>query len=73
MNSLEKETGASERELKLRDKAGNEAVVLSNAILKDLGIGDTLNAQPTLEELDDLATRLDKVQFEDKTKLEARV
>jgi DNA repair exonuclease SbcCD ATPase subunit len=73
LNSLENEIGACERELKIRDKSGLDAVALSNAILNELGIGDTLTAQPTLDELDDLAARLQKVEFEDKPKLESRV
>lgn len=73
LNSIEKELGACERELILRDKAGRDALGQALTILKDLGSPEVLSANSTIEELDSFAARLQAVNPEQKPQLEARV
>ena len=73
LNSLEKEMGACEGELKHRDKAGQEGVAMANAIQLELRMDDAISPRSSIEELIDLATRLQKMTLEDKPRLEALV
>jgi DNA repair protein SbcC/Rad50 len=73
LNSAEKEIGACERELKLRDKAAEEAVGLTRSILGQLRIDDELGTEATAAELGQLAERFRQVQLDDRSMLELRV
>jgi DNA repair protein SbcC/Rad50 len=72
-NSVEKEIGASERELKLRDKAALNAVVSIRALLEELRFAQDRGPQAQAQELEGLAERFKHVQLEDRSVLEMRV
>ncbi|MGB8645666.1 MAG: AAA family ATPase [Anaerolineae bacterium] len=73
LNALDREWGANEREHKLRKEAAQDAVSRSLAIVQELRLDDALPAQPSIEDLENLTQRLNKLESQDKTPLQARV
>lgn len=70
---FENRYGASEREASLRDQRAQEAIAAALRIEQELGIEDGLSPAPSLQELEELDARFDKVNLQDRTRLEARV
>ncbi len=71
--NLEKEISGCDRELKLRQKTAQQALVAAHALLDELGVSDGFVTNPTVEELDELATKLGDAPLEEKSSLEQRV
>lgn len=73
LNSVQKELGACERELALRDKAAKDALDQAISILKGLGASDSIDTKSSIDALAEFASRLQAVNLADKPQLEARV
>lgn len=72
MAQIEKQFGALEREHSIRVKNARAATTNAQTIERELGIEDGLSAQPPLEELQELASRLAGTSLEERPALEAR-
>lgn len=73
LNSLEKETGAVEREFKIREKAVQESISKIQGLLLELNASDTISADAPSEELEGLESRLQSLHIEERVTLETRV
>jgi DNA repair exonuclease SbcCD ATPase subunit len=73
LNQVEKEFGASEREVKIREKNANDAVISAQAVLQDLNLANALDAEPTVEDLEELAERFEQISLDERPVLDARV
>lgn len=73
MTQVEKQFGALEREHLIRTRNARDAIAAARAIERELGIDEGLSEQPTLAELQDLASRFAQTNLDERPALETRV